>query len=206
MDARLILFTRYPEAGQVKTRLIPALGADGAARLHRCLTEHCLAKLCGRPPFTEPVVFFTGGDRQKMRAWLSGPLLIRQNGNSLGQRIIHALDTCRRRGDGSLLLIGSDCPDLDRDLLQEALCHLENADLSLGPALDGGFYLLGISRRFPPGRLHRLLKGIPWGGDQVLSLILERASAAAVRTALLKPLRDIDTPEDLHDLPDCPGS
>ena len=197
----LILFTRYPRSGQAKTRLIPALGPDGAARLQRRLTESCLARLADGPPLT---VFFHGGDHARMRAWLPHAALVRQQGSDLGQRMIQAMAHCRGQGAGRILLAGTDCPDLEPSHLNRALDLLSGHDLVFGPALDGGFYLIGIGPDLDPDRLTPLFAPVAWGTGQVLATVLKQAGTQGLTAGLLEPLPDIDTPQDLAYLADYP--
>jgi rSAM/selenodomain-associated transferase 1 len=96
-------------------------------------------------------------------------------------------------GARSVVLIGTDCPDISLNHLRAAFRYLENHDLVLGPAFDGGYYLIGLSANRP-----ELFEGIGWGESSVLEKTITTAESAGLRTALLDPLRDIDRPEDLH--------
>jgi len=115
----------------------------------------------------------------------------RQVGADLGERMHHALGTALARAPRAVL-VGSDCPALDAAYIEEAFTALATADLVLGPALDGGYVLIG-ARRLD----RRLFDGVPWGTGEVLAQTLARAAALHWEVALLAPLRDIDRPEDL---------
>ncbi len=196
----IALLTRYPRPGRVKTRLIPALGAEGAAALQRRLTEAMLARLKalqGQRPF-RLTIWYEGADQGNMTAWLgTGYHCVPQPDGDLGRRMDIATRTALAAGCQRLLLIGADCPGLDAPLLAAALERLRTADLVLGPAHDGGYYLLGLSERLPTAARLRLFAGISWGSDQVLAETLHQARAAGIDSFLLPERHDIDRPEDL---------
>ncbi len=200
MADQLILFTRYPRPGKVKTRMVPALGETGAARLHDKLTRRCLDRLLplcanGEISFS---VFYTGGSRRRMQAWLPGVSLVRQTGTDLGKRMIAAFSHARTRGKKRILLMGSDCPDLSAAVIRQGLTALRHHDLVIGPAHDGGYYLIGIGSRYAPADLHPLMDTIAWGTANVLADTIARIKNAGISYALLPLLHDIDRPEDLE--------
>jgi rSAM/selenodomain-associated transferase 2/rSAM/selenodomain-associated transferase 1 len=191
----VIIFTRYPEAGKTKTRLIAELGAEGAAELQRAMAEHAigavreLAKI--RPISIE--VRYQGGSPSLMRRWLGTDVLYReQNGNDLGDRMLGAFDEAFRDGAGHVLVMGTDCPGITAQILEKGFQKLERNDLVLGPAADGGYYLIGLNRVYP-----ELFSTIPWGTENVLDLSLEIARLEGLKTSLLDRLHDVDRPEDL---------
>ena len=200
MGDQLILFTRFPEPGRVKTRLIPALGEQGAADLHRKLTDTCLAcllEIC-KDTDTGITVFFSGGNKQQMYRWLPDMSLVRQEGADLGERMIAAFSRVRALGGKHILLVGSDCPELSPAIIRQGLQYLLTHDLVLGPARDGGYYLVGISTDFAPEFLGPLMIDMEWGTGDVLSITLARVRRAGYSHALLPLLHDIDRPEDLE--------
>ena len=200
MPDQLILFTRFPEPGRVKTRLIPALGAEGAADLHRQLTEHCVGRLSAALSDTAPAlqIFYSGGSNKLMGRWFPEIPAVQQQGLTLGRRMAAAVSHVRTRGGQRILLFGADCPGLDKDLIHNALEMLTNHDLALGPTFDGGYYLLGIGPSCTTADLNTLLTDIPWGTAEVLEQTLARAKAAGCSYNLLPTLHDIDRPEDLE--------
>lgn len=191
----LIIFTRYPEPGKTKTRMIPALGAEGAAKLQRRMTEATLAQAqklqTSRPVAVE--VHFAGGDRQLMQAWLGSDLTCCPQGEGdLGQRLASAFQASFAGGMTGVVTIGIDCPDLDAGILAEAFEKLKTFDLVLGPAQDGGYYLIGLRRLVP-----ELFVGIDWGTSQVRQQTVDMAETLDLAIAFLPLLNDIDRPEDL---------
>jgi len=192
---RLILFTRYPVAGQAKTRLIPALGGEGAAALHRRLVLRTLrtAREACRTASAELAVHFDGSTEMAMSHWLGDNLrFVTQGDGDLGARMARSFEESFRTGSTATIIIGSDCPALNPEILTEAFVRLRETSVVLGPALDGGYYLIGLSRPMP-----EMFRGIPWGTDRVLRDSLAVLERRGCKPALLKPLADIDRPEDL---------
>ncbi|MFW6126759.1 MAG: TIGR04282 family arsenosugar biosynthesis glycosyltransferase [Thermodesulfobacteriota bacterium] len=191
----LIIFSRYPEAGRSKTRLIPALGASGAARLHEDMTRHTLrtaAELAqGYPVRVE--VHYAGGDEGLMRQVFGGDFpYLPQAAGDLGQKMRTALEGPLTTGTDRAAVIGTDCPDLTASRLQQALEALKTRELVLGPAPDGGYYLIGCRRAWP-----QLFADMPWGTEQVWARTLAAAQGLELNPYVLEPLPDVDRPEDL---------
>ncbi|BAZ14863.1 hypothetical protein NIES4071_67330 [Calothrix sp. NIES-4071] len=188
----LILFTRYPEPNRTKTRLIPTLGAQGAANLHREMTEHTLSKVI--PLSVSIEVRFTGGNLELMQAWLGSNFIYQPQGEGdLGERMARAFnDSFQRGAETKTIIIGSDCPGINAQILTTAFAHLNEVDLVLGPALDGGYYLIGLRRLIP-----ELFKNINWGTSQVGKQTIDIAQSLGLYQAYLAPLADVDRPEDL---------
>lgn len=191
---RLIIFTRYPEPGRTKTRLIPVLGAEGAAQLQQRMTEHTLAQASGwRDRFSSVEVYFTGGNEALMQQWLGTDVTYRHQGEGeLGQRMQMAFAQSFAAEVARVVIIGTDCPDVSATLLTEAFAALSHSNLVLGPAADGGYYLIGLNRPIP-----ELFTGIPWGTDQVLATTQEIAQRLGLGVFLLPVLNDVDRREDL---------
>jgi uncharacterized protein len=192
---QIIIFTRCPEPGQTKTRLIPALGARGAAEMHRRLTEHTIRQVdafCERRPGIRLEIHFTGGSREQVRNWLPARPLTEQTGGDLGTRLSRAFADAFARGQRRVVAIGSDCPGLSPGILGGAFAQLEDHDLTLGPAADGGYYLIGLRRHTAD-----LFAGINWGTATVLLETMKRAAAGSFSISLLEVLHDVDRPEDL---------
>ncbi len=197
------VFAKAPEPGRTKTRLIPLLGAEGAAALHarmardtlQCLTAHpdLAVELWCHPHDHHP--FF-----EDCRRRFDVPLF-RQRGGELGARMDHALHHGLDRQPHALL-VGTDCPGLRADDLLEAGRALQaGADAVLGPALDGGYYLIGLRRPRP-----RLFRDMPWGSARVLDLTRHRLRQAGLRWHELTPRADVDRPEDLRHYPHLAGA
>jgi len=174
MRARVIVFAREPRAGRVKTRLIPLLGEQGAARLHARLVARALATARA------------AGIGEVELLWAR-----RQRGADLGERMQHALARGLRRAPRAIL-IGADCPVLRaRDLRRAARWLAGGADAVFAPAEDGGYALIGLRRVSP-----RLFAGVAWGGAQVMAQTRERLAALGWRWRELPTVWDVDRPED----------
>lgn len=187
-EPRLVIFARYPEAGKVKTRLIPALGPEGAARLYARLLEATLASAAGSGLAVE--LRITGAPREAFRALYGDKLAIAEQGDAdLGERLA--------RVPSPAIVIGSDAPALDAAVLRKARDLLKSHEVVIGPATDGGYYLIGFARPIPFA-----FNAIPWSTPEVLPETLRRLEAQGIEPALLPVLTDIDTPEDLADWPE----
>jgi rSAM/selenodomain-associated transferase 2/rSAM/selenodomain-associated transferase 1 len=192
---RLIIFTRHPRPGRAKTRLIPALGPDGAADLQRRMTAQALAtarRLARRRP-VDVEVRFEGGGPGAVRRWLGPSYTCRPQGpGDLGERMRRAFEEAFASGAGGTLIVGSDCPVLSAEHLHRAFAGLLEHDLVLGPARDGGYYLIGARAGAPD-----VFGGIAWGTGGVLEHTLAAARGAGLSVALLDELADVDRTEDL---------
>ncbi|BAW95377.1 hypothetical protein NIES970_02820 [[Synechococcus] sp. NIES-970] len=192
MADHLIIFTRYPVPGQTKTRLIPALGAAGAADLQRQLTEHTLntVQTLGDLDIS---IYFSGGNVEQMQTWLGDQWHYQaQQGKDLGDRLIHAFQASEDQGHTKTVVIGIDCPGITREILTAAFDKLDSAAVVLGPAVDGGYYLIGLHQN-----IAALFTDMPWGTATVFQETQTRCQRLDLSLALLPMLQDIDYPEDL---------
>ncbi len=186
---RLVIFTRYPEPGKAKTRLIPAIGAEGAAALHRRLTEHTLAE--ARAAGLPIDLRVTGAPEAAFREWLGGGLTItQQDEGDLGDRLRAAA------APPPVLFIGSDLPDLSAAYLVEAADLIRAGRTVIGPAEDGGYWALGLTEP-----ADYLFEDMPWSSDVVFALTEARLNERDIEPALLPELADCDRPEDLSRWP-----
>ena len=189
MSPRVVLFTRYPEPGKAKTRLIPAIGAERAAQVHRTLTEWTVQAVLESGLALE--VRATGAAVEAFADWLGAISIVDQGPGDLGQRL------ARAGPPYPTLFIGSDAPDLTADLLRTAAAALDRADAVVGPAEDGGFWLLGLSRA-----ADGVFDGVNWGTAVVCGQTIDRLAAAGIDLVLLPQLADCDRPEDLARWPE----
>ena len=192
---RLIIFSRYPEPGKTKTRLIPVLGPEGAAMLHRQMTEYTLSQVreLQNQRSINVEVCFAGGEPSVMAQWLGPDFIYKPQGEGdLGVRMARALASALQ-GTNRAVIIGTDCPGLNASILAAAFEQLQlSYDLVLGPAVDGGYYLLGL-RYFIP----ELFIGINWGTSEVLQQTMAIAQQLNLSVNYLPELADVDRPEDL---------
>lgn len=191
----LIVFTRYPEVGTTKTRIIPVIGAKKAASLQQKMTEHTIdtVKLLSNQFPVKIMVFYTGGDLNLMKNWLGNQYnYVNQGSGDLGERLKIAFQRVFEQTTGKVLIIGTDCPDITSTILKQGFDALKDHDLVLGPATDGGYYLIGIKSLIP-----ELFQGISWGTETVLAETVKIGIQLGLNTAFLPELADIDRPEDL---------
>lgn len=194
----LLFFVRYPEPGRAKTRLIPRLGPAGAAHVYRRVAEEVAREVArfSRPDLVRAALVDPPERLEEARSWLGGAFeAVPQARGDLGRRLSAAFGWAFERGAGPVVAMGTDCLDLRGDLLAEAFDALSTMDAVLGPALDGGYYLIGLSRPIP-----EVFEGIPWSTDRVTGAALERLARRGATCRMLPPLRDLDTPEDLDAL------
>ncbi len=194
--AVFLQFSKWPEAGRVKTRLIPELGPVGALEAHIRLTLAVLDNLCATG---YPVEFWWDRlvddhpvEAASILEEVDGAGLVQgvQQGDTLGEKMLAALSQSLSDYDRALV-VGSDCPSVDPDYARKAVACLADYDVVLGPSDDGGYVLIGASR-VEEG----MLDNIAWGTPDVLAQTCERLDAAGLSYCLLEPRWDVDEPED----------
>lgn len=193
-SAAILLFVRAPEAGRVKTRLAAEIGAEAALRVYRRLAEHAAAEARALAPGVALRIHVTPADAiGAVRGWLGGgAVYLPQSGDDLGARMRSAFEAAFAAGHERVVIIGSDLPDLSADALRRAFAALGSHRAVLGPARDGGYWLLGL-REMVPG----VFDGVAWSTDRVLAETLERLRAAGCEPALLEERGDVDRTADL---------
>lgn len=190
----LCVFVKLPRAGTVKTRLAAALGPELAAALYRVLVQRVLETTAPARGEHERLVFYDPPDAgEAMRAWLPAGRLRRQSGGDLGARMADAFARAFARGAQRVAIVGSDVPSLTREDVREAFDALEHRDVVLGPAHDGGYYLVALRGPRPS-----LFADVAWSTPGVLGETLTRAASAGLAVQQLPPRRDVDTLEDLR--------
>ncbi len=194
----VLLFAKAPRPGSVKTRLAEAVGADAAAAAYRAVGARVARQVAARHALT--VWYHPPDALNEMRDWLGAHAFEAQQGADLGERMARAMERHFARGDRPVIAIGADAPGVTAATIDAAVVALANADVVVGPAMDGGYYLLGLKRPVPA-----LFRDIPWGASNVLQLTEGRSRADDLRVARLGLLRDLDTAEDLAALGlECP--
>lgn len=199
----LIVFTRKPVAGKTKTRLIPVLGKEGAARLHRKLLVHTL-DVASRSAFTSCEMHVCPETENVFLQQLSRQFAANihaQTGNNLGERMYNAVSGALQRHN-FVVITGCDIPLLDLSVLDHAhdILLQQQADAVLGPAEDGGYYLIGVNWAEPS-----LFQGIPWGTGETARHTRARLAECGRGWEEITMLWDVDTPADLEKLKNCHG-
>ena len=192
---KLMIFTRYPEPGKTKTRLIPVLGKTGAANLHRLMAQKAIARALSlqNSRRLSVEIHYTGGSPQQMQDWLGTDVIYQnQTDGDLGARMTAAFQNSFNSGVDKAVIIGTDCPALKPEIMAKAFDELSQHDLVLGAAKDGGYYLIGLRRSIP-----ELFGGINWGSSEVFAATRAIAQKLDLNIAYLPTLADIDLPEDL---------
>lgn len=188
-EIAVALMARAPEPGRAKTRLIPRLGATGAARLHAALTLRALGEIARSglsaalwcDPDVDHPFFAECADE-------FGVKLCAQSRDDLGARMLGIF----RQADGPLLLMGSDCPMIDAALLRSCAEALARVQAVFLPTLDGGYGLVGLARPFP-----EIFDDMPWGTDAVMAITRRRLQRLGVVWEEPAEIWDVDTPDDL---------
>jgi len=192
----IVIFVRYPEKGAVKSRLAPALDEGLIVALYESFVVDLLATLeASGHPFR---IAFTPADRgEEIFRRFGRHDGFPQTGADLGERMKNCFQRCFADGFSQAVIIGSDIPDLPPEIFAEAFTALETGGAVIGPAADGGYYLIGFREEtFVP----EVFEGIAWSTEGVFAETLERLARAGVGVHRLPCLRDVDTPEDLRDL------
>lgn len=195
-NALLMQFAKWPEAGRVKTRLIPALGVAGALDAHLTLTLAVLDNLCGSGLtvqfWWDRAVDSVPADAQGVVRTIEQRGLGQkiQQGTNLGDRMLDALGT-GLEAHALALIVGSDCPSVEPAYVHQAVASLQEYDVVLGPSDDGGYVLIGARRVVP-----HMLDGIEWGTEAVLEQTCQRLKKLGLSVGLLEPRWDVDEPED----------
>jgi hypothetical protein len=194
-DCRIVaLFVKAPIPGRVKTRLARDIGDEAACSIYSELVERVVQQIqaSGFPL----ALFFDGDEDALPDRWKRHACCrIRQQGDDLGERMAHAFRQLFDTGYQSVLLCGSDIPGIDAAYLQQAIVLLHSHDLIIGPALDGGYCLIGFHRH---SFTSTVFEQIPWSTAQVLALTLAAAESSGLSIGMLPALRDIDTLDDLQ--------
>jgi rSAM/selenodomain-associated transferase 1 len=194
MNNLLGVFAKYPEPGKVKSRIAREIGEEEAARIYRSLAERVFKETTpaergyGRIVFYHPHTLKAGFEK-----WLPGERLILQRGRDIGEKMENALRDLFALGAEKAAVVGVDIPDLDRDIIKQCYIELDSSDVVMGPALDGGYYLIGMKKLHP-----EIFRGIPWSSGQVYEATIEILHRLQLSVSTLNRLSDVDTVEDLR--------
>jgi rSAM/selenodomain-associated transferase 1 len=189
----LLIFAKTPRLGEVKSRLASSMGKEKALRAYVTLLEDLAGSM---EKLSHVTVFHTSLDDASELKGLFPALwkFYPQEGHDLGMRMANAFRLAFAAGAGKTVLIGSDCPYLEPADIQTAFESLDAHDLVLGPARDGGYWLIGLKRCRPD-----LFADMPWGTSVVLKKTLEISAKLGLKTHLLRELPDVDTEPDWNE-------
>jgi rSAM/selenodomain-associated transferase 1 len=187
---RLIVFVKAPRPGLAKTRIAKTAGSQRAVAIHRELVDAVLGGI-GSLPAVE-LRFMPDDAEPEIRPWVQDGWTSRPQGSGdLGARLARAFAEAFAAGAECVAIIGSDCPEVRTSDVRSAWAELRTHDLVVGPAIDGGYWLIGLRSPQPA-----LFEEITWSSEQVLGQTLQRARALGLRIQLLRILGDIDTEAD----------
>jgi rSAM/selenodomain-associated transferase 1 len=189
------IFAKHPEPGQVKTRLARETSAEWAAAVAHAFLRDTIDRLREVP--AQRVLAFSPSSARDAFAALAGQdyLIEPQGEGDLGQRLREFLAARHASGCKRTVIVGTDSPTLPVESVVRAFDMLRDADVVLGPATDGGYYLLGCAEGLPP-----IFEGIAWSGPSVLEQTIKRLEDTSLRLVLLPPWYDVDTLADWHTL------
>lgn len=190
----VLVFVRAPEKGKVKTRLSRNLNNEIVLHLYKSFAEDVIETV-RRGEYNTIICYHPSDAASKITDWLGSAYDIwPQNGKNLGERMAEAFTRAFSAGLKKAILVGTDCPDLEERIIHEAFDALNKNSAVVGPAIDGGYYLIGFnSDSFDTD----IFKNMPWGSGHVFQMTVSRLKKKGVTVHLLPQLRDIDTYEDL---------
>lgn len=189
MKKGIIIFQKNAELGKVKTRLAASVGDYEALEIYKILITYTHEQI--RPVFAEKLVYFSDYAEPYFKNNDSQVQLFIQSNGNLGDKMSNAFQTQFEKGFHKLLIVGTDCPEITSKIIENAFVELEKVEVVLGPAKDGGYYLLGMNR-FIPG----LFKDIKWSSDQVLKSTQLFLESNEIKHSFLPVLSDVDNLED----------
>jgi rSAM/selenodomain-associated transferase 1 len=188
-DNALIIFVKNLIEGHVKTRLAATLGNDGAMDIYRQLLKNTENSILTFEK--DKIVFYS--DFIEEEIWGNNLFQNKiQEGNDLGERMKNAFNSSFTAGYEKIIIIGTDCPGINKSILENAFMALNNLDIVIGPATDGGYYLLGMKKECP-----FLFQNIEWSTDKVLQQTIDLCNKNRLSYFLLPELSDIDEEKDL---------
>ncbi len=190
---RLLVFLKAPRPGIAKTRIAATLGDGAALDIHRDLVAGTLARVAASPEGYGVELRFAPDDAApEIAPWLRpGWRMVPQGGGDLGARMSRAFEDAFADGCTGVVVVGTDCPDLTAEDLRAAWDGLADHDVVVGPAEDGGYWLLGTSAPRPG-----LFAGIAWSSSSVLADTLSIARSEGLSVRMLRRLNDVDTAHD----------
>jgi rSAM/selenodomain-associated transferase 1 len=195
-DNAIIVFTRFPVEGKVKTRLAKDMGDKFAVSFYRVCAEHTFTELLKVKETGSELFLFCSEESEieQVMNWAGNNFkYYSQQGSDLGIKMYNAFDTVFKKEYKKVIIIGTDAPDVSMNIIQSAISVLDNYSVVIGPANDGGYFLLGFK-----SKLIDLFSGIEWSTDSVFDNTIEKLNNSKTNYFILEELTDIDTLEDLQ--------
>jgi len=185
-------FAKFPEPGKVKTRLARDIGPYAAADACRRIAEYVLKKTSPDDSCYRRIIFYApDAMRQQFSEWMPGEVLRAQKGGDVGERMDNALREMFNMGAEKAIVVGSDIPGLHKGIIEQAFHELDNCDIVIGPAMDGGYYLIGMKSPHP-----EIFRNIAWGTEKVFSETVAIIEKTGLGYGVVATLFDVD---DLND-------
>jgi len=200
-DTAIIVFTKFPVEGKVKTRLAKNMGNKFAVSFYKSCAEHTFKELLKVEEMGSDLFLFCAEENEieQVIKWAGNNFnYYSQQGNDLGLKMYNAFNTVFKKGYKKVIIIGTDMPDVSMNLVQNAISVLDNYSVVIGPANDGGYYLLGFK-----SKLIDLFSGIEWSTESVLDNTIEKLNNSKINYFMLEELTDIDTLDDLQNWHRC---
>ena len=187
------IMVKYPEPGRVKTRLATEIGSSRAAEVCRLLAEDVIKKTRPSGSDYNTVIFYDPEERLKdFETWLPGNCFIAQKGSDVGERMDNAVCDLFSMGAKKAVITGTDIPDLTSAIIASAFAALDQNDIVIGPARDGGYYLIGMKTSHS-----EIFRDIKWSTDHVFDQTVRIINSLGLRLSYTPVLSDIDRLEDL---------
>jgi len=186
------LFAKFPEPGKVKTRLAKDIGPDAAARVCREIAEYVLKRTSPEGSGYHRIIFFSPETMtQRFSEWMPDEVLRAQTGGDVGERMDNALKELFDLGAEKAIVVGSDIPGLHRGIIDQAFQELDSGDVVIGPAMDGGYYLIGMKSPNP-----EIFRNISWGTEKVFKETVTIIEKKGLSYGVVATLFDVDDLDD----------
>lgn len=198
MKKALFVYLKYPEEGKVKTRLATDVGDKRASEIYKELAEKTIKNMESLVnKGIEVIISFTPIEKEKeIKEWIGKQFVYHlQKGNDLGEKMSNTVQYGFKKGADKIVIIGTDCPTISSNHIEEAFLMLSNNDVVIGPAFDGGYYLIGVKKG-----ITFLFNDIDWSTSSVLKQTIEKINSAGLTFDLLRTMHDIDSVEDYERL------
>lgn len=195
MKDKVIIFIKNLTLGKVKTRLAASIGDESTLKIYSNLVEHTLSILL--PIDVEKICYLSENIDHELPLIPENFLIKKQQGVLLGERMANAIEMEFNIFTKKIILIGTDCPEINQTIILKAFDELDHHDVVIGPAIDGGFYLIGLKKYH-----NSIFKNIIWSTNSVLLKTIENCQEASLSYYLLPPLSDLDDINDLEKFPE----